>query len=230
MPENEILKVDGLNVSYGRSQVLFGVTLGVSRNELVSVVGRNGAGKTTLLKTIGGFLRPTKGSISFKEHNTLGIRAFNLVKLGLRYVPQDKIVFSDLTVRENLELASYATRDRNWDRVYDYFPKLRELLDRKGAHLSGGERQMVMIARALFGSPELLLIDEPTEGLAPSIVNDLRDSFIRLSREATLIIVEQNLTIVAEMSDRVFAMKEGKIAAVVEDRKDIQSMVYEQHL
>lgn len=230
MSESGILEVKDLTAAYGRSQVLFDVSLRVDRNELVAIVGRNGAGKTTLLKAIGGFLRPGKGTITFKGRNTAGVRAFDLVKLGLRYVPQDKMVFSDLTVKENLELATYATRDRDWDKVFGYFPKLKELLARKGAHLSGGERQMLMIARALLGNPELLLIDEPTEGLAPGIVRDLRDAFVKMSKEATLVVVEQNLSIVAEMSTKVFAMKEGRIAAVVEDKNDIQKMVYEKHL
>lgn len=227
---DDILRVSELDVSYGASQVLFDVSLSIGRNQLVSIVGRNGAGKTTLLKTIGGFLRPGKGTITFKEEGTAGLRAYDLVKKGLRYVPQDKMVFSDLTVKENMELAGYATRDHDWGKVFEYFPKLKDLWDRKGAHLSGGERQMLMIARALLGSPDLLLIDEPTEGLAPVIVRDLKESFMRMREEAALIVVEQNLAIVAEMSDRVVAMKEGKIAAVVDDTDEIRKMAYEKHL
>lgn len=227
---DDILTISELDVSYGASQVLFDISLGIAKNELVSIVGRNGAGKTTLLKTVGGFLRPREGAIAFKGEDTSGVRAYDLVGKGLRYVPQDKMVFTDLTVKENMELAAYATRDRDWDKVFEYFPKLKVLWDRKGAHLSGGERQMLMIARALLGNPDLLLIDEPTEGLAPVIVKDLKESFMRMRDEAALVIVEQNLTIVAEMSDRVVAMKEGRIAAVVDDKDEIKKMAYEKHL
>ena len=131
--------------------------------------------------------------------------------MGIKYIPQDKKVFSDLTVRENLELGSYATRDYNWDQVTDYFPKLKQLMDRKAGHLSGGERQMLMIGRAILGSPKVLLIDEPTEGLAPSIVSHLRVVFGELRKKSSLVIVEQNLPLICAISDKVYAIKEGRI-------------------
>ena len=226
----EILAVRGLNVSYGESKVLFDAHLSVRPGELVTCVGRNGAGKTTLLKSVAGFLKPTSGSITLNDANLIGLRSYDIAKLGLKYVPQDKRVFSDLTVRENLELGSYATKDYNWDQVTDYFPRLKQLMDRKGGYLSGGERQMLMIGRAILGSPKVLLIDEPTEGLAPSIVTQLRDVLKELSRRCALVIVEQNLPLVCAISDKVYAIKEGHIVAELADRDSIRPQLCEQYL
>lgn len=128
MSKNGILEVKDLNVSYGESKVLFDISLRVEPNEVVAIVGRNGAGKTTLLKTIGRFLKPASGSITFKSKSTAGIPSFKRARMGLKYIPQDKMVFSDLTVRENLELSSFATGDYDWEKVFDYFPRLKKLL------------------------------------------------------------------------------------------------------
>jgi ABC-type branched-subunit amino acid transport system ATPase component len=226
----EVLTVKGLNVSYGESKVLFDVDLSVRPNQVVACVGRNGAGKTTLLRSIAGFLKPLAGSITSDDSNLVGRKSYEIAKMGIKYIPQDKKVFSDLTVRENLELGSYATGDYNWARVTDYFPKLSVLMDRKAGYLSGGERQMLMIGRALLGSPKVLLIDEPTEGLAPSIVSHLRKVFGELSRNAALVIVEQNLPLVCAISDKVYAMKEGRIVAELVDRDSIKAEVCERYL
>jgi ABC-type branched-subunit amino acid transport system ATPase component len=230
MNNGEILAVQGLNVSYGESKVLFDAGLGVKPGQVVTCVGRNGAGKTTLLKTIAGFLKPTSGSIVFNDTNLVGLMSYDIARMGLKYIPQDKKVFSDLTVRENLELGSYATKDYNWDQVTDHFPRLKSLMDRKGGYLSGGERQMLMIGRAILGDPKVLLIDEPTEGLAPSIVAHLRGAFKELSKKAALVIVEQNLPLVCAISDRIYALKEGHIVAELTDRESIQAKVCEQYL
>jgi branched-chain amino acid transport system ATP-binding protein len=208
---DEILSVRGLNVSYGESRVLFDVDLSVGRRQVVACVGRNGAGKTTLHKSIAGFLKPLAGSITSGNTSLIGRKPYDIAKMGIKYVPQDKKVFSDLTVRENLELGSYATKDYNWDPVTGYFPKLKVLMDRKAGYLSGGERQMLMIGRAILGSPKVLLIDEPTEGLAPSIVAHLRIVFGELSKKAALVIVEQNLPLICAISDKIYAIKEGHI-------------------
>jgi len=226
----EILTVKGLNVAYGEAKVLFDMHLSVRARQIVACVGRNGAGKTTLLKSIAGFLKPLAGSITSGHVNLVGRKSYDIAKMGIKYVPQDKKVFSDLTVRENLELGSYATSDYNWDRVTDYFPKLKELMDRKGGYLSGGERQMLMIGRALLGSPKVLLIDEPTEGLAPSIVAHLRSVFLELSKNAALVLVEQNLPLVCAISSKVYAIKEGRIVAELADRESIRTDVCERYL
>ena len=230
MHNGEILTVQGLNVSYGESKVLFDANLHVSPGQVVTCVGRNGAGKSTLLKTIAGFLKPTSGTILFDGTQLAGLRSYNIARMGLKYIPQDKKVFSDLTVRENLELGSYATKDYNWGPVTDYFPRLKTLLDRKAGYLSGGERQMLMIGRAILGSPKVLLIDEPTEGLAPSIVAHLRGAFKELSKKSALVIVEQNLPLVCAISDKIYAIKEGRMVAELKDRESIKASVCEQYL
>ena len=230
MPTDEILAVDDLNVAYGESKVLFDISIHINEHELVSCVGRNGAGKTTLLRTIGGFLKPTTGSIMFGNTNLVGIKSYDIARMGLKYIPQDKKVFSDLTVRENLELGSYATQDYNWDKVTEYFPKLKGLMDRKAGYLSGGERQMLMIGRALLGDPKVLLVDEPTEGLAPSIVAQLKDVFQELSKNTALVIVEQNLSLVSSISEKVYAIKEGRVVREISDEEEIKSNVCEQYL
>jgi ABC-type branched-subunit amino acid transport system ATPase component len=226
----DLLTVKGLNVSYGASKVLFDVSVHLKANEIVACVGRNGAGKSTLLKSIAGFLKPSSGSISCSGANLVGRAPYDVARMGIKYVPQDKKVFSDLTVRENLELGSYATKDYDWDRVTNYFPKLTILMDRKAGFLSGGERQMLMIGRALLGKPQVLLIDEPTEGLAPSIVAHLREVFSELSKTAALVIVEQNLPLVCAIANRVYALKEGHVVAEFAERTAITAVACEQYL
>ena len=228
--DDDILKVRGLNVAYGEAKVLFDINLGIKPRQIVACVGRNGAGKSTLLKSIAGFLKPLAGSIACGGTNLVGRKSYEIAKMGIKYVPQDKKVFSDLTVAENLELGSYATGDYEWDRVTAYFPKLKVLMDRKAGFLSGGERQMLMIARATLGSPQVLLIDEPTEGLAPSIVAHLKNVFAELSKTAALVIVEQNLPLVCAIASKVYALKEGRIVAELADRDSIRTDVCESYL
>jgi len=227
---DEILAVAGLNAAYGESKVLFDVSVDVSRNQVVACVGRNGAGKSTLLKTIAGFLKPTSGTITSDGENLVAKSAFAIAGMGIKYIPQDKKVFSDLTVRENLELGSYASQDYDWVPVFDYFPKLKILMDRKAGYLSGGERQMLMIGRAILGRPKMLLVDEPTEGLAPSIVMHLRDVFKELAKKTALVIVEQNLPLVCAIADKIYAMREGRIVAELKERASIKPEMCEQYL
>ena len=224
------LDVSDLSVSYGEARVLFGVGLTVDARQVVACVGRNGAGKSTLLKSIAGFVKPSAGTITSDTKSLIGRASYDIAKMGIKYVPQDKKVFSDLTVRENLELGSYATKDYDWAPVIGYFPKLRQLMDRKAGYLSGGERQMLMIGRAILGSPRLLLVDEPTEGLAPSIVSQLKEVFRELSTRMALVIVEQNLPLVCAISDKVYALREGRIVTAIEEKAALTPQVCEQYV
>jgi ABC-type branched-subunit amino acid transport system ATPase component len=226
----DILAAKGLHVAYGESKVLFDAHLSARAGQVVTCVGRNGAGKSTLLKTIAGFLKPSSGSVTFNNANLVGLMSYDIARMGLKYIPQDKKVFSDLTVRENLELGSYATKDYNWTPVTDYFPKLKSLMDRKAGYLSGGERQMLMIGRAILGNPKVLLIDEPTEGLAPSIVAHLKEVLKELSKRSALVIVEQNLPLVCAISEKIYALKEGRIVAEIADPEMIKANICEQYL
>jgi ABC-type branched-subunit amino acid transport system ATPase component len=227
---NRVLKVQGLNVSYQKLHVLFDVSIEISAGEVVVVVGRNGAGKTTLFRTICGFLKQDKGTILFKGEDIGALPPYEVALKGLKYIQQDKHVFADLTVRENLELGSYATKDYEWDRVLEHFPKLKTLMDRKGGNLSGGERQMLLMAQSLLGKPDLVLMDEPTEGLAPHVIDDLKVVFKQLRAQTTLVIIEQNLPLTAEVADRVYAMKEGKIVAEIVDHQEIKDLKFEKYL
>ena len=226
----EILSVRGLNAAYGEAKVLFDIDMSVATGQIVACVGRNGAGKTTLLKSIAGFLKPTSGSVIADNTPRTGKKSYDIAKFGIKYIPQDKKVFFDLTVRENLELGSYATKDYNWDRVLGFFPKLQLLMGRKAGYLSGGERQMLMIARAILGSPKVLLIDEPTEGLAPGIVTQLRETFRELARSTALVIVEQNLPLVCAIADKVYAVRDGRIVAELVGPEEISVAACERYL
>ena len=226
----DILTIAQLHVAYGEAKVLFGINMNIGVGQVVACVGRNGAGKTTLLRSIVGFLKPSSGSIVSNAIDLVGMAAYSIAALGIKYVPQDKRVFSDLTVRENLELGSYATKDYDWAPVTGYFPKLRQLMDRKAGHLSGGERQMLMIGRAVLGSPKLLLIDEPTEGLAPSVVAHLREVFRELSKKTALVIVEQNLPLVCAIADKVYALNEGRVMTELSEPGSIRPEICERYL
>ena len=214
MMNEALLSVKDLNVSYKTLHVLFDISIEIREGEVVVVVGRNGAGKTTL----------------FKGQDIGNLPAYEVAVRGLKYIQQDKHVFADLSVRENLELGSYATKDYEWDRVLDHFPKLKTLMDRKGGNLSGGERQMLLMAQSLLGKPDLVLMDEPTEGLAPHVIDDLKQVFKEISKESTLVIIEQNLPLTAEVADRVYAMKEGKLVAEITEKKEIQDLEFEKYL
>ncbi len=226
----KLLEVSGLSVSYQSLRVLFDVSLEVKQGEVVVVVGRNGAGKTTMFRTIAGFLNQDKGTIRFKGEDIGHLPAYEVAVRGLKYIQQDKHVFADLTVRENLELGSYATKDYEWDRVLENFPKLKTLMERKGGNLSGGERQMLLMAQSLLGRHDLVLMDEPTEGLAPHVIDDLKGAFKHIAAETTLAIIEQNLPLTAEVAKRVYAMKEGKIVAEICDQREIKDLAFEKYL
>ncbi|HHT49800.1 MAG TPA: ABC transporter ATP-binding protein [Firmicutes bacterium] len=230
MGRPNIVEVKNLSAAYGQSKVLFDVSLKIKANERVSIVGRNGAGKTTLLKCMASLLAPTNGSVVYDRTELVGKQSYEVARMGLKYIDQDKHVFLDLTVRENLELSSYATGDYDWDKVFKHFPKLKILIDRKGAYLSGGERQMLMVGRAILGDPKVLLIDEPTEGLAPSIVDDLVTTFHELSKDCAILTVGQNLSFVSRIAERIYAMKEGKLVAEITDAAEIKNSSYSHYL
>lgn len=231
MTQNDLLLgVINLDVNYGKLAVIFNITLNIKKGEVVFLVGRNGAGKTTLFRTIAGFLKAINGEIIFKNECINDLGAYKIARKGIKYIHQDKQVFGDLTIQENLELSSYAAKDYNWDPVFAMFPKLKLLLTRKAGNLSGGEKQMLLMGMALIGKPDLVMMDEPTEGLAPHIVKDLAVSFREISKSTTLFIVEQNLPLIADIADRVYCMKEGKIVMEETDRNDIQDMSFEKYL
>lgn len=228
--EKNLLSVDDVNVAYGQLEVVFDVSLNVHPGEVVVLAGRNGAGKTTLFRTIAGFLKPRKGGILLNGENILELQPHEIALKGVKYIHQDKKVFGSLSVKENLQLSSYATKDYNWDEVLRYFPKLNILMERKAENLSGGEKQMLLMAMALLGEPALVLMDEPTEGLAPSIIDDLGRIFEQLRTRTTLFIVEQNLPLVAKIADRVYSMKEGRIVAETTDKTEIRELKFERYL
>jgi len=229
-----LLNVENLDVRYGPAQVLHGVSLNLQEGELVCVVGRNGAGKTTLLRTIGGFMRPASGSVRFRGKRIDGLLLEDVALMGIRYVYQDKRVFGDLTVRENIELAAYPTNQSLDDaiaKVVAIHPKMESLLDSKAKGLSGGERQILLIGRALIGSPQLLLVDEPTEGLAAIIIGEIIDILLKMKNKVTMVVVEQNLATVARLADRLYVMKEGCFSREISDKQTIENpSCYEEEL
>ena len=211
-----MLEVEGIHTFYGLSHILFGVSLRVEAEEIVCLLGRNGAGKTTTMKSIMGLTPPKQGSIQFKGEAITGQEPYLLARKGIGYVPDDRRIFADLTVGENLEIAarSSETGFAQWDkeRVYELFPALKEIESRKGGCLSGGEQKMLAIARALMGNPELLLLDEPTEGLAPMLVRALEEQIKKL-REAglTVLLAEQNVRSALRLGDRGYIIDNGQI-------------------
>ena len=209
-----ILEARDIHTAYGLSRVLFGVSLEVTAGECVCLLGRNGVGKTTTLRTIIGLSPPSAGRILWKGVDITGWPPFRVARAGIGFVPEDRRIFADLTVWENLDVARGGTRAGGWsiERVFDLFPALRELTGRQGGFLSGGEQQMLTIARTLMGNPELLLLDEPSEGLAPLVVDHLRDQIDRLKREGlTILLAEQNVEFSLALADRVYVLEKGSI-------------------
>jgi branched-chain amino acid transport system ATP-binding protein len=211
----KLLDVREIDVAYGHAKVLHDVSIRLNEGETVFIVGRNGAGKTTLLRTIAGLLHPTKGKITYAEEEIQGLPAENVGRRGIRYVAQDKKVFSNLTVRGNVELAAHASGEdlkSALKKVVGLYPKFEQVLDSKAGSLSGGQREILLIGRALVGDPKILLIDEPTEGLAAIVIEDIFRILTRMKEnKVSAIIVEQNLAVVARLADRIYIMKEGKI-------------------
>ncbi|HEX9137866.1 MAG TPA: ABC transporter ATP-binding protein, partial [Nitrospirota bacterium] len=188
-----MLRVEKIHTYYGLSHILFDVSLSMAKGEVVGLLGRNGAGKSTTMRSIAGLTPPRQGTILFKGQNITGKKPFLLVREGLAFVPDDRRVFADLTVDDNLEIPFRRNDEWTRKRVYDVFPALAEIKSRRAGNLSGGEQQMLTIGRALMNSPELLLLDEPTEGLAPLIVKDLEEQILKLKQAGiSILLSEQN--------------------------------------
>jgi len=210
-----MLEVRGIHTFYGLSHILFDVSLNVDAGEVVCLLGRNGAGKSTTIKSIMGIVPPRQGSILFKGEEVAGKKPYILARKGMGYDPDDRRIFADLTVEENLEIAEKGyVEGRGWnkERVYNFFPALKHIRDRRGGVLSGGEQKMLAIARALMGNPELLLLDEPTEGLAPVMVHVLEEQLLRLKETGlTVLLAEQNQSVALKLSDRGYLIDNGVI-------------------
>ncbi|WP_395709811.1 ABC transporter ATP-binding protein [Reyranella sp.] len=213
MSDATLLQVEGLNAGYGRSQVLFSVSIATPARGAVAVLGRNGAGKSTLLKTLFGELKPMAGTIRLDGQAVDGEPAERRVRRGIGYVPQEHGIFAKLTVRENLMLGAIRQRDRaGLDYVLDFFPKLAQRLGQTAGTLSGGERKMLAIGRALLGRPKLLMLDEPTEGVWVGVIEEIADRLKQLSREMSLILVEQHIELALEVAQHAYVMDRGHIA------------------
>jgi len=211
-----ILTVEGLHSYYGRAHILDGVSFGVRRGEVVALMGRNGAGKSTTMKCIMGLVRPARGQIRFAGADITGQPGFRINRLGLAYVPEDRRIFTELTVMENLDVGRQLPRAGapSWtpERLFTLFPNLAEMRDRPGGRMSGGEQQMLTIARSLMGNPFMVLLDEPSEGLAPVIVEQMAATIRELKQEGlTVLLSEQNLHFAALVSDRAYIIEKGRI-------------------
>jgi branched-chain amino acid transport system ATP-binding protein len=211
-----ILEMKDVHTYYGTSHVLFGVSLDVDRGEVVCLMGRNGAGKSTTFRTVMGLTPPRGGAILFQGKDVTRLKVHTKARLGIGYVPEDRQIFPELTVRENLDIGRSSGIHRvdgwNIDRIYGLFPVLEKYDRKPGGQLSGGEQQMLTIARTLMGNPELVLLDEPTEGLAPVIVIALKEMILRLKEMGTTILLsEQNVKFAVKVSDRVFIIDNGAI-------------------
>ena len=214
-----MIEVKDIHSYYGKSHILHGVSLELQKGELVCLLGRNGVGKSTTLKSIMGIVRPTHGSIRFDGKELVGGQPYQIARLGVGYVPEDRRIFKSLTVHENLLMGARKEQnsgaaERVWtiDKIYERFPNLRERRSNKGSHLSGGEQQMLTVARTLMGNPKLILVDEPTEGLAPLIVKDVLEMLSAVRQSGvTVLMVEQNFKAAIKVADRFYIMAKGQM-------------------
>ena len=215
MTTSALLELAGVYTFYGKSQVLRGLSFAVPRGEITALLGRNGMGKTTTLRSIMGLTPPRGGTIRFDGREVTGSASHHVARLGVGYVPEGRQLFPHLDVGENLRLASLSRRDNErWtlDAIFEYFPILRERFRQKARSLSGGEQQMLAIARALAGNPTFMMLDEPSQGLAPLLVRELGALMLRLKREGlTLLLVEQNTRLALAVADRVLVLHKGTI-------------------
>ena len=210
-----LLEVDKINTFYGISHILFDVSLNIEEGEVVSILGRNGVGKTTLLRSVIGLTPPRSGRVVFGGKEIQRLPSFKIARLGVGFVPEDRIIFPELTVKENLEMGIKTRGKGDWDlsRVYKMYPVLEKRQNQMGGTLSGGEQQMLTIARTLMGNPKLLLLDEPSEGLAPLIVRELAEHITRLKQQGMpILLCEQNSAFTLKLSDRTYVFEKGKVA------------------
>ena len=211
-----MLSVSGLHTYYGRAHILSEVALEVDRGEVVALLGRNGAGKSTTLKSLIGLVRPAAGRVTLDGEEITGLPPHMVSRRGVGYVPEERRIFTSLTVMENLEVGRQPPRDDapTWvpERLFELFPNLAELRDRLGGRMSGGEQQMLTIARTLMGNPRLILLDEPSEGLAPVIVEQMATTILALKREGlTVVLSEQNTRFATRVADRAYIIEKGRI-------------------
>jgi branched-chain amino acid transport system ATP-binding protein len=211
-----MLEVRGLSAGYGRARVLFAIDLDANRGEVVALLGRNGAGKSTTLKAIMGLVPPLSGEVIFNEKRISQLQPYEIARLGLGYVPEDRRIFTDLTVAENIEVGRRPPRSAApvWteDKLFALFPALAGLRDRRGASMSGGEQQMLCIARTLAGNPTAILLDEPSEGLAPVVVEQVARAIVELKRAGvTVLLAEQSQRFAGRVADRAYVLEKGVI-------------------
>jgi branched-chain amino acid transport system ATP-binding protein len=211
-----LLKIENLNAFYGKAHILFDVSLEVKRGEVVALMGRNGAGKSTTMKAAMGLLDHKRGEMHFMGHSIAEMDAYQIARLGLGFVPEDRRIFTDLTVLENLEVGKQAARPdmSSWtpERLFKLFPNLGEMPHRLGGRMSGGEQQMLTVSRTLMGNPYLVLLDEPSEGVAPLIVEQMANMILELKKEGVSILLsEQNVHFAELVSDRVYVLEKGQI-------------------
>ena len=227
-----ILTLDKINTFYGHSHILFDVDMSIAEGEVVSLLGRNGAGKTTTLRSIMGLTPPREGSVRWLGEEVQRLKPHAIARKGVGFVPEDRRIFSRLSVEENLEIGAFKLdRPTGWtlERIYGLFPQLELLKAHKGNQLSGGEQQMLAIARALMGAPKLVLLDEPSEGLAPAIVKDVGEMIGTLKDEGiTVLLVEQNARFACRLSDRVYIIDNGRVrfggtVAQLEEDEELKS-------
>ncbi|MDR5857620.1 ABC transporter ATP-binding protein [Caballeronia sp. LZ062] len=211
-----LLRVDALNAFYGRAQILYDVAFEVERGEVVALMGRNGAGKSTTMKAIMGLLPRVTGAITFMGESIVGMAPYRIARKGVGYVPEDRRIFGDLTVMENLDTGRQPPREGAplWtpDKLFRVFPNLGEMQSRRASRMSGGEQQMLTVSRTLMGNPRVVLLDEPSEGVAPVIVEQMADMILELKREGLAIVLsEQNLHFAELVSDRVYVLEKGQV-------------------
>jgi branched-chain amino acid transport system ATP-binding protein len=233
-----MLRINDVHAGYGATPILFGVSLEVRAGEAVALLGKNGMGKTTLMKTAMGFLKPWRGTIEFDGVDLTRLAPHDIARLGIGLVPENRRIFPGLTVRENLELGlsaaatrSGVVRRQRFDEVFQHFPRLRERVDQPGRTLSGGEQQMLAIARVMMAGAKLILMDEPTQGLAPAFIRHIRDMVGELKRLGmTVLLVEQNARVALSVCDRGYVMEKGTIVFEASSRELRESPVTREKL